>query len=99
MYRFSLPARVGWAAFALAASATPAGAQNLLSNGDFAARQQLSGWEFSDAMPTWTAFDIDGLASSGSAYFLNDSADPGTQLVVLRQCIPITEAGVYIVST
>lgn len=95
----NLPARLLFAVCAMAAAAAaPAAVQNLLANGDFASGIELGGWEFPDAMPTYSAFDIDNASDSGSAYALNASTDPFTQLVVLRQCVPITQAGVYILT-
>jgi hypothetical protein len=70
-------------------------AQNLLSNGDFAT--DLSGWQFPDATPSWSPFDIDGSTDSGSAHAANSQANADTMLVMLSQCVPITQAGLYIV--
>lgn len=80
----------------LAAMAASASAQNLLVNGNF--DTNLDGWQFPDATPTWAALDIDGSPSSGSAYYANAQAAASTQLVVLSQCTPITEAGAYLVT-
>lgn len=76
------------------ASAAPVNTQNLVANGDFATG--LGGWDFPDATPTWTSFDIHGAAGSGSAYFLNTQAASGIRQYVLKQCIPITQRGTYI---
>lgn len=72
-------------------------AQNLLINGSFEKDLGLSGWEFPDSTPVWSSFDIDASPDSGSAYAINTEADPDTQLLVLSQCVPITQAGLYIV--
>lgn len=78
-----------------AALASCALAQNLLGNSDFAT--DLSGWQFPDATPSWSPFDVDGSPNSGSAHAVNSQANADTMLVVLSQCVPITQAGLYIV--
>ena len=81
---------------AFAAVTMPAIAQDLLVNGGF--DSSLNGWQFPDAMPAWVPLDIDGSPGSGSAYYDNAQATGGTQLVVLSQCVPVTEAGAYLVT-
>jgi len=70
-----------------------AGAQNMLVNGGFDA--DLSGWDFPDATPVWTSFDIADAPDSGSALATNAATTPDSTVVVLRQCLPITKAGLY----
>jgi len=69
-------------------------AQNLLANGDF--DTDLSGWNTPEVTPTWSSFDVDGAAASGSAYFVNTQADAGVRQAVIAQCIVITQPGAYI---
>jgi hypothetical protein len=95
MYRATFLCCAAIALLALAFAPICASAQNLLSNGDF--DTDLSDWQFPDATPNWSSFDVDGSPDSGSAYALNMEATAGTQLVVLSQCVPITQAGLYIV--
>lgn len=80
--------------FLLAASPCTTMAQNLLVNGDF--ESDLSHWDFPDATPTWTMFDVNGSPSSGSAYFENTQAAAGTRQIVLRQCVQVVETGAYV---
>jgi hypothetical protein len=72
-----------------------ASAQNLVVDGDFAS-DQLLGWTFPDAQPMWSAFDVNGASNSGSAFGTNDAAAAGARVYVLRQCIPITQPGLYV---
>ena len=69
-------------------------AQNLLANGDFAG--DLNGWQFPDAQPAWSSFDVHGAPNSGSAFGTNSAADAGARVHVLRQCIPIAQPGLYV---
>jgi hypothetical protein len=66
---------------------------SLLANGAFAA--DLSGWQKAGAA-TWTSYDRYGAANSGSAYVSNTSAGANTRVPVLRQCIPVTQRGVFL---
>ena len=70
-----------------------AGAQNLLANGGF--DTGLDGWDFPDATPVWTSFDILDAPDSGSALATNASSTMDSVVVVLRQCVPITKSGLY----
>ena len=83
--------------FAIALPAA-APAQNLLVNGDFA--QDLNGWQFPDATPVWSSFDVNGAAGSGSAFGTNAAVGAGVRLTVLQQCVPIAnaKAGLYLFS-
>ncbi|MGA9335114.1 MAG: hypothetical protein WBV39_12615 [Rudaea sp.] len=82
-------------AFALVlALPTVSTAQNLLVNGDFAT--DLSGWQFPDATPTWSSFDADGAIGSGSAHGTNAQAGADARVFVLRQCVPISQPGLYV---
>jgi hypothetical protein len=71
-----------------------ASAQNLLINGDFSAA--LNGWQFPDATPMLSPFDVNGAPNSGSAFGTNSEATAGARVYVLRQCIPITQPGLYV---
>lgn len=93
MTRYAVCCLAGLLAAGLATTRA-ADAQNLVANGQFAS--DLSGWQFPDATPTWTAFDVAGSSSSGSAYFVNTQAASGMTLSVLEQCIPITQTGAYV---
>lgn len=73
-----------------------ASAQNLLSNGDFDNGAMLSGWQFPDATPVWSSFDVNASASSGSAFGTNAQVDAGTRAFVLRQCVSISQSGLYV---
>ena len=75
-------------------ASTSAPSQNLLANGDF--DTDLSGWSTPEVTPTWSSFDVDGSAASGSAYFVNTKADAGARQAVIAQCIAITQPGAYI---
>lgn len=72
---------------------TSASGQNLLTNGQFDA--DLSGWTFPDATPIWSAFDVNGAANSGSAFGTNAQAAAGARVLVLRQCVLVTQPGFY----
>ena len=75
-------------------ASTSASSQNLLANGDFDI--DLSGWSTPEVAPTWSGFDVDGSAASGSAWFANTQASAAVRQVVISQCIPITQTGAYI---
>jgi hypothetical protein len=81
---------VAWLLVALPAFA---GAQNRVTNGSFDV--DLAGWDFPDATPVWTAFDIANSPESGSALVTNASTMADSIVVVLRECLPITKAGRY----
>jgi hypothetical protein len=74
---------------------TAALAQNLVVNGDFASTL-LPGWTFPDAQPMWSAFDVNGALNSGSAFGTNSAAAAGARVYVLRQCVSITQPGLYV---
>lgn len=84
--------------FVLAAMAAsiihPANAQNLLANGDF--DTDFSGWDTPVVTPTWSSFDADASATSGSVWFANTQADANVRQIVISQCVPIGEKGAYI---
>lgn len=71
-----------------------ASAQNLLANGDFAVG--LDGWQFPDATPMWSPFDVNGALNSGSAFGTNAAAAAAARVYVLRQCIVIVQPGLYV---
>ena len=70
-------------------------AQDLVTNGNFDAG--LNSWTFPDASPMWSSFDMNGSATSGSAFFVNTQAGPYVSQLVLKQCIAIAQTGAYIV--
>jgi len=67
--------------------------ENLLANGTFTA--DLSGWQTPGA-GAWAPFDFDAAPGSGSAYGSNANAGANTRPVALRQCVPITQRGEYL---
>lgn len=59
----------------------------------------LEGWDLSEpSLAEWDAEDMDGSPSSGSARLTNDSTESESEMVLLRQCFPLPEAGTYEVS-
>ncbi len=58
---------------------------NLLNNPEFDV--DLSGWQQpSPAHVVWVSLDIDDSLTSGSALTVNDSTEPNSEIVILRQC-------------
>lgn len=77
----------------LAASVSAQTNDNLLVNGDFAADQQLNGWDFEPFFVQWSQHDIDNDPSSGSANILNSTNDGS--IVVVEQCVALPGPGPY----
>lgn len=80
-------------------TATTCAAQGVLVNGDFASN--LTGWtiDSSSPLPTWSALDYQGNATSGSALLTNDGVDPNVRLYPLRQCIQILPGAYQLVAS
>jgi hypothetical protein len=86
-------------AFLIGLAADVAQAQNLLANGNFDV--DLSGWDLPQPNSVdWSTFDINGpplgdASGSGSAHGFV-SGPMGTRAVIVKQCVPIAEPGMYI---